>query len=108
MSDKIEDIKTKLKNSLPGFSERVDRMSLLAQEIADSKEPCYSLNMVVPTLDAVDAYVLGAIMAERMISHVDTFIYSQSWNGETKVRQITEIFLFFPKVRRETIYPEIK
>lgn len=80
MPDKIEDIKMKLKNSMPGFSERVDIMSLVAQEIADSKEPCESLNTTVPTLDAIDAYVLGAIMAERMISHIDTFIYSQKCN----------------------------
>jgi len=78
MQDKIEYIKMKLKNSMPGFSERVDRMSLMAQEIADSKEPSEYLNVVVPTLDAVDAYVLGAIMAERMISRIDTFIYNHS------------------------------
>ncbi len=75
MPDKMDDIKAKLKKSMPEFSERVDRMSLMAQEIADSKEPCDILNMVVPTLDAVDAYVLGAIMGERMISHIDSFIY---------------------------------
>lgn len=73
MQDKIEDIKMKLKISMPGFSERIDRMSLLAQEIADAKEPCALLNMIEPKMDAIDAYVLGAIMAERMISSVDTF-----------------------------------
>ena len=57
---------TKLKRSYPNYSDRIDRMSFLAEEIADSNEPLDSMNVTIPTLDAIDAYVLGMITGEMI------------------------------------------
>jgi hypothetical protein len=60
------DIKTRLKMSCPNYSDSIDRMSLVAKEIADSKDPIGCMNKVIPKLDAEDAYVLGMINGEMM------------------------------------------
>ena len=59
-------IKTKLKRAYPNYSDIIDRMALVAKEIADSKGPLDSMNTIVPTLDAIDAYVLGMITGEMI------------------------------------------
>lgn len=59
-------ILTKLKKSYPNYSERIDRMASVAEEIADSKNPLDSMNEIVPMLDAIDAYVLGMINGEMV------------------------------------------
>ncbi len=64
----MESIKLKLKNQYPNFSDRIDRMALIATEIIYSKDSFEILNDIVPKLYAIDAFVLGMIMAERMIS----------------------------------------
>lgn len=62
----MTNITIKLKRSHPNYSERIDRMTLVAMEIADSKYPLDSMNTVIPTLDAQDAYVLGMITGEMI------------------------------------------
>lgn len=53
-----------LKKSYPGYSDRIDKMILVAEEIIDSKDPFEPINKIVPTLDAIDAYILGMITGE--------------------------------------------
>lgn len=60
------DIKTKLKMSCSNYSDNIDRMWLVAKEIAESKDPIESMNEVIPKLDAIDAYVLGMIHGEMI------------------------------------------
>ncbi len=62
----MTNIVTKLKRSYPNYSDRIDRMSLIAEEIADSNEPLDSMNATIPTLDAIDAFVLGMITGEMI------------------------------------------
>jgi hypothetical protein len=57
---------TKLKESYPIYSDRIDRMALVAEEIADSKNPLELMNEIVPMLDVMDAYVLGMINGEMI------------------------------------------
>lgn len=64
--NKMINIKTKLKRSYPNYSDIIDRMTLVAKEIADSKKPLDSMNTIIPTLDAIDAYVLGMITGEMI------------------------------------------
>ncbi len=68
--------KIKLKRSNPNYSERIDRMSLVAQEIVDSRDHFESMNKIVPTLDAMDAYVLGLIIGETIkdgVIHIERY-----------------------------------
>lgn len=58
------DIKLKLLKNYPGYSNRIDKMIIVAKEIVDSNTPFESMNKIVPALDAVDAYVLGMIIGE--------------------------------------------
>lgn len=60
------DIKTKLKMSCPNYSDSIDRMWLVAKEIAESKDPIESMNEIVGKLDAIDAYALGMINGEMI------------------------------------------
>jgi hypothetical protein len=62
----MADIKTKLKSGCPNYSDNIDRMWLVAKEIAESKDPIESMNEVIPKLDAEDAYVLGMINGEMI------------------------------------------
>jgi hypothetical protein len=62
----MADIKTKLKMSCSNYSDNIDRMWLVAKEIAGSKDAIESMNEVIPKLNATDAYVLGAIHGEMM------------------------------------------
>lgn len=59
-------IAERLKFENPKFSDIIDRMILIAQEIADSKDPFELMNVTVPKLDAMDAFALGMIHAEMM------------------------------------------
>lgn len=59
-------IELNLKKNYPNYSDRVDRMILLAKEIVDSKDPFEPINEIVPTLDAIDAWILGLITAEMI------------------------------------------
>jgi hypothetical protein len=57
---------TKLKRNYPNYSDRIDRMYLIAKEIADSNRSLDSMNAIIPTLDAIDAFVLGMITGEMI------------------------------------------
>jgi hypothetical protein len=60
------DIKTRLKTNCPNYSDNIDRMWLVAEEIAESKDPIESINEIVSKLNAIDAYVLGMINGEMI------------------------------------------
>lgn len=60
------DIKAKLKRSYPNYSDRIDRMASMAEEIAYSKDQIESMNEIVQKLDVMDAYVLGMITGEMI------------------------------------------
>jgi hypothetical protein len=60
----MTNIKTRLKMSCPNYSDNIDRMWLVAEEIAESKDPIEPMNEIVNKLDAIDAYVLGMIVGE--------------------------------------------
>jgi hypothetical protein len=59
-------IEDKLKNSYPIYADIIDRMIPVAQEIIDSEYQFEYMNMILPTLDAMDAYVLGIMSTEMM------------------------------------------
>ena len=59
-------VQAKLKRNNSNYSGRIDKMVPIAQKIADSKDPIDSMNEIVPTLDAMDAYVLGMIIADMI------------------------------------------
>lgn len=60
----MNSVETMLKRNHPNYANIIDRMSLVAQEIVNSKDYLDSMNKIVPTLDAMDAYVLGMIIGE--------------------------------------------
>lgn len=62
--DKMINIDVKLKKNYPRYSDRIDKMILVAKEIVISDDPFESMNKIVPTLCAMDAYVLGMIIGE--------------------------------------------
>ncbi len=55
-------------NRTPVYSDRIDKMTLLDQEMIDSKYLFDSMNKIVPTLDAMNAYILG-MFAAKMIEY---------------------------------------
>ena len=59
-------IAERLKFENPKFSDIIDRMTIIAQEIVDSKDPFELMNVILPKLDAMDAFALGMIHAEMM------------------------------------------
>lgn len=57
-------IEEQLKKDCPNNLDRIGRMMLAAKEIVGSKDPFETMNEIVPTLDAMDAWILGIITGE--------------------------------------------
>lgn len=60
-------IEEQLKKDFPNNSDRIERMMLAAKEIVGSKDPLETMNKIVPTLDAMDAWILGIITGELIV-----------------------------------------
>jgi hypothetical protein len=63
----MNNIQERLKGSYPNFSDRIDRMTYIANTIVDSKDAMESMNNIVKNLDVVDAFVFGMITGEMIL-----------------------------------------
>ena len=63
----MNNIQEKLKRNYPNFSDRIDRMTYVANEIVGSKDTMESINNIMKNLDEVDALVLGMITGEMIL-----------------------------------------
>ncbi len=79
--EQMTNIQKELKKSCPAYSDRMDKMVFLAQEMIDSKDFFDSMNKIVPTLDAMDAYILGMFTA-KMVEYGILRIHKYDQNYE--------------------------
>lgn len=78
----MTDVETRLKRAYPNYSDRIDKMTPIAKEIMNSKDYAKSMSAVVPTLDAMDAYVLGMMVGEFVKNGMLRIKLSQNDNND--------------------------